>query len=280
MNVKKTLTLASLIILVLTLSAAFTSSALGYYPLPLPGVRWLASWYLYTTLNPQYPKFTAMSPEAVTAIVWDYRGLDTLFETAVFFLAIVGALALMRGVSLKSITENNEIATRVAGSGLSLIAKTAARLLTPLIIAVSASIALHGHLTPGGGFQGGSAAAVAPLLLLVIFSVYFLLRRGVSEKPMLTLRTAGLLGIYLTALAVVFVGLATGVNAYVFQNQPKFDAPAGIPAYLFNTLVSGSLFLFNLSEYLAVAGGFTLVFILLSIPEELVMSLIKGEEHE
>jgi len=276
-RVKRLLVLGSLIVLVLTLSLAFTNGALGYYPLPLPGVRLLASWYLYTTLNPWYPMFTVMSPEAVTAIVWDYRGLDTLFETAVFFLAIVGALALMRGVSLKSVLNNGGDKDK---GGLSLICKTATRLLTPLIIAVSASIALHGHLTPGGGFQGGSAAAVAPLLVLVIFSVYFLLSKGVSEKPMLILRTAGLLGIYLTALVAVLAGLLTGLNAYVFQNQPKSSAPIGLPAQVSNTLISGSLFFFNVFEYLAVAGGFTLVFILLSIPEEIAKSFISGESHE
>ncbi|MEM4427270.1 MAG: MnhB domain-containing protein, partial [Zestosphaera sp.] len=139
--------------------------------------------------------------------------------------------------------------------------------------------ALHGHLTPGGGFQGGSAAAVAPLLILVIFSVYFLLSKGVSEKPMLVLRTVGLLGIYFTALAAVFIGLFTGLNAYVFQNQPKFNAPVGLPAQISGALISGSLFFFNIFEYLAVAGGFTLVFILLSVPEEIVKSFVSGETH-
>ncbi|MEM0025354.1 MAG: Na(+)/H(+) antiporter subunit B [Zestosphaera sp.] len=276
MRIKKILVLGSLIILVLTISLAFNSGALGYYPLPLPGVRLLASWYLYTTLNPQYPVFTAMSPEAVTAIVWDYRGLDTLFETAVFFLAIVGALALMRGISLKVVLDSKN---DNSDGGLSLICKTATKILVPLIIAVSASIALHGHLTPGGGFQGGSAAAVAPLLILVIFSVYFLLSKGVSEKPMLVLRTVGLLGIYFTALAAVFIGLFTGLNAYVFQNQPKFNAPVGLPAQISGALISGSLFFFNIFEYLAVAGGFTLVFILLSVPEEIVKSFVSGETH-
>ncbi|MEO3993155.1 MAG: Na(+)/H(+) antiporter subunit B [Desulfurococcaceae archaeon TW002] len=277
MRIKKLLVLSSLVLFVLMFSLAFTRGALGYYPLPLPGIRMLASWYLYTTLNPQYTKFTAMSPEAVAAILWDYRGLDTLFETAVFFLAIVSALTLMRGITLKSVLDY--ASNKDGNYGLSLISKTAAKLLTPLIIVVSASI-LYEHLLPGGGFQGGSAAAVAPLLVLVIFSVYFLLSKGVSEKPMLMLITAGLIGIYLTALAAVFIGLLTGLNAYVFQNQPKFDAPVGLPAKISDTLISGSLLFFNIFEYLAVAGGFTLVFILLSVPEEVVKSFISGETYE
>ncbi|WP_367883579.1 hypothetical protein [Thermococcus peptonophilus] len=39
---------------------------------------------------------TSHSPEVVTAIVWNYRGFDTLFETFVFFLAIMGALSVLR----------------------------------------------------------------------------------------------------------------------------------------------------------------------------------------
>ncbi|WP_366939836.1 hydrogen gas-evolving membrane-bound hydrogenase subunit E, partial [Thermococcus sp.] len=39
---------------------------------------------------------TSHSPEVVTAIVWNYRGFDTLFETFVFFLAIMGAFSVLR----------------------------------------------------------------------------------------------------------------------------------------------------------------------------------------
>jgi formate hydrogenlyase subunit 6/NADH:ubiquinone oxidoreductase subunit I len=38
-----------------------------------------------------------MSPKAVTAIVWDFRGLDTYFETSVLFIAIAGLIALFGG---------------------------------------------------------------------------------------------------------------------------------------------------------------------------------------
>ncbi len=273
MRLGKCLQVLGLVVLAALLTTALTYKGLG--DIPNPAVRDLALWYLYTTFNPEVPNMTVMSPEAVTAIVWDYRGLDTLFETVVFFLAIVGALAILRGISLSS-----SMSFDLSKYGLSLIAKAATKLLIPLIIGVSASIALHGHLTPGGGFQGGSAAAVAPLLVLVIFSTYYVVfKLRLSEFSMISLRTLGLMGIYVTSFITFILGIILGVNAYVFQNMPKASAFIGLPSTLGGSLISGTLFFFNLFEFFAVAAGFALVFILLSIPEDKVREIIKGGEH-
>ena len=95
----RVISLLSIVVVTVALALGTASGGLGYV-LPLPQVRDLAYWFLFTALNPSAPLFTAMSPEAVTSIVWDYRGLDTLFETTVFFLAIIGSMALMRGVEV------------------------------------------------------------------------------------------------------------------------------------------------------------------------------------
>lgn len=235
-----------------------------YIEYTLYGNNFLALIYLNYTYNPSYIYATAYSPEAVTAIVWDYRGLDTLFETAVFYLAIIGALALARGV-LRVYKPHGNL-------GMSLIVKTVTRITSALIVTVAASIALHGHLTPGGGFQGGSAAAVAPLLVLTAFSLYFLFEKGVSKDLMLIIRSIGLIGIALTALSCYFIAVANGSRAFVFQNQPKFmngsRIDVSIPSHIGGELISGTLWFFNLSEFFAVMAGFTIVFLLLFMPEE------------
>ncbi|MCD6324009.1 MAG: Na(+)/H(+) antiporter subunit B [Desulfurococcales archaeon] len=254
----------SMVIVTSVLALAIAAGGLGYV-IPPPHLRSLADWYLKTALNPYLKYFTVNSPEAVTSIVWDYRGLDTLFETTVFFLAIIGSIALMRGIHI-DVKELKECCP----TGMSPIVKTVTRVTVGMILAVSASIALHGHLTPGGGFQGGATAAVAPLLVMVVFSLYFVSKHGLSEEKMLTLRTAGLLGIAFTAFAALIIGYAFSTHAYVFQNQPKAEAPVGLPAYMFNALTSGTLIFFNLFEFFAVAAGFTIVFLLLSIPEVIV----------
>ncbi|MET1160388.1 MAG: MnhB domain-containing protein [Thermoprotei archaeon] len=247
----------SIILFVLGLGTLLTLAG-GLY-IPSTSVRQLASYYLNTTYNPWNRFFTAMSPEGVTAIVWDYRGLDTVFETAVFYLAIIGSIALGRGL-LKYSKPAGEL-------GLSLIPKTVTRITTVMIIAVAVSIALHGHLTPGGGFQGGATAAVAPLLILVIFSHYFLLEKGVSKDLMLVIRSLGLAGIGIVAVIVYFIASALGFPAFILQNQPKELAPIGMPSHLDGQLISGTLWFFNIAEFFAVMAGFTIVFLLLAVPE-------------
>ncbi len=259
------------IVLFITLfSLVIALGGLGY-DLPMERVRLIARTYLSIAYNPFNRNYTVMSPEVVTSIVWDFRGLDTLFETVVFYLAIIGSVALARG--LKSSPPEKKIESY----GLSLIVKTVTRITIGMIIAIAASIALHGHLTPGGGFQGGAVAAIAPLLVLVIFSRYYLENLGVKKNVMLAIRSIGLLGIGLTGFSVLLIGLFSGVNAYVFQNQPKPGAPVGLP-YKFNgALISGTLWFFNLFEMMAVAAGFTIVFLLLSIPERDVLEQLKEE---
>ncbi len=263
--------LISVLVFAVLSAYALTAGGLGY-ELPPKSVRALAAWYLVTTFNPFNKLFSAMAPEAVTAIVWDYRGLDTVFETSVLFLAIIASVAIMRGI------EHHEPYTE--RKGMSIIGKTATRLLVPLILGAAASIALHGHLTPGGGFQGGATAAVAPLLVLVVFSVYFLEERGMTKNRALVLRSAGLLGVALASFIVVIAGLLSGTPAYLLQNQPKLNSYIGMPYQLGGQLIGGTLLIFNISEMLAVAAGFTILFILLSIPEEKVREkLAEGEAH-
>ncbi len=258
---------------VVVFSLVLALGGLGWM-LPMENVRMIAREYLRIAYNPFDMNYTVMSPEAVTSIVWDFRGLDTLFETVVFYLAIIGSVALARGI------KSSPPEKKVEAYGLSLIVKTVTRITIGMIIAIAASIALHGHLTPGGGFQGGATAAIAPLLVLVIFSKYYLENLGVRKNVMLSIRSIGLLGIGLTAFSVLIIGLLSGVNAYVFQNQPKSTAPIGLPYQIGGQLISGTLWFFNIFEMFAVAAGFTIIFLLLSIPERDVLKCIKEEGGE
>lgn len=264
--------IVTLIMLTIVLSAAFALGGIALY-LPPRNVRSLAEIFLKTTFNPEY-RISPMSPEAVTAIVWDYRGLDTLFETSVMFLAIVGALTLFRGLSEKLSQE--EIEYR---GGLSVIVKTVTRIAIVMIIAVGASLALHGHLTPGGGFQGGATIAVAPMLIIITFSTYYM-SRSISVKKAVLLRSIGLSVIALTTFLVLIIALTQNGTAYIFQNQPKVYADYGIPSYLGDTIVlGGTLLLFNAAETFAVAFGFIALLILITIPEDYAKTIVlEGEE--
>lgn len=220
-------------------------------------VRSLGLFYLE---NSYFGDYSARSPEVVTSILWDYRGLDTLFETGVFFLAIISALALFR-------IERKEETPEVKGTDLTFIVKDTVRIISVLIVAVSAAIALHGHLTPGGGFQGGSALAVVPLLVIVAFSKYALEAKGLTKDSAMVLRSIGLISIVILVLIPLIFG------GYLMQNMPIF------PSHILGQLTSGSLVFYNLFEYIAVGAGFTAVFLLLSIPEKVFRRILGGENQ-
>ena len=98
----------------------------------------------------------------VTAIVVTFRGLDTLGEVAVLFIAATGIAVLFRknrlsekGIKQRSKRESSEILI------------TGIRLLAPIILIFGVYIFLNGHLSPGGGFQGGAVVATVVLLLFL-----------------------------------------------------------------------------------------------------------------
>lgn len=101
------------------------------------------------------------APNVVTAIIITWRGLDTLGEVTVLFLtaSIVGlVLSQSRapaGTSGSGFAPSGELLT------------TGTRMLAPLIVLLGAYVLANGHLTPGGGFQGGAILASGVLLLLL-----------------------------------------------------------------------------------------------------------------
>ncbi len=200
----------------------------------------------------------------MTSVLWDYRGIDTVYETSVFFLAIIGGLMLVRDYKPWG---------KPIGKGMSLISRTVVKIVLVAVPVVAASIALHGHLTPGGGFQGGSVFAVSSLLAIIGLGTGFLLGRGWSKSKLLGFRTLGLIIISSIALAIPFLGLLEGLHAYIIQNQWKPWAPVGfgylasIPG-LGTILYSGTLVFLNIAEFLAVSAGLSLAFIIMSLSRE------------
>ncbi len=96
------------------------------------------------------------SQNVVTSVVVTYRGLDTLGEVTVLFLATAGVGFLLRK---KNKSQNPRKSSELL--------QTASQFLFVLIIMTGIYIFIHGHLTPGGGFQGGVLIATAFLLLIL-----------------------------------------------------------------------------------------------------------------
>ncbi len=100
---------------------------------------------------------TTQSANAVTSVVTYFRGLDTLGEVTILFLSIFGI-----GLGIERLDEKENIFSY--GNAL---LKIGADILFPLIILFGFYIIIHGHLSPGGGFQGGVVIASAFLLMFL-----------------------------------------------------------------------------------------------------------------
>ena len=87
----------------------------------------------------------------VAAVLLAYRGIDTLGELAILFTA-AASVGLILG------HKQGQHQTKAEGH---FITSKAADLMMPLLIIVGFYIIFYGHLTPGGGFQGGVILAIA-----------------------------------------------------------------------------------------------------------------------
>lgn len=93
-----------------------------------------------------------------------------------------------------------------------LIVKTITRLITPFIQLYGIFIILHGHLSPGGGFSGGSILGAS----IILYSLSFGLEKAskkLSHDTSAVIETGGILWY----VALGFVGIFTG--GYFLTNR-------------------------------------------------------------
>jgi len=108
---------------------------------------------IFLTLNMQ-----TATANAVTSVVTFFRGIDTVGEVTVLFLATSGIALMLSGTQR---VYDKEVKQE------SFILNTSSRLLLSVIVLFGVYIIVHGHLSPGGGFQGGVVIATAFLLLFL-----------------------------------------------------------------------------------------------------------------
>jgi len=130
------------------------------------------------------------SPNVVTSVVVTYRGLDTLGEVTVLFLATLGVGFLLENKKIRS--EKRSVSENI---------KTTSSFLVSLIMILGVYIFTHGHLSPGGGFQGGVVIASGFLLLILSdleFKISHAILRFVESISGLVYLVIGLVGLVLT----------------------------------------------------------------------------------
>jgi len=103
---------------------------------------------------------------AVTAIYMGYRMYDTMFEALTLLVSVVAVVHLSWYKDL-SVPRGKPSATRNSD-----IAFVTIRILSPLLILFAIYMVMNGHISPGGGFQGGVIAASFFVCRYMIYDVY------------------------------------------------------------------------------------------------------------
>ena len=120
-------------------------------------------------------------PNMVTAVLADYRGFDTMFETVVVFIAGMAVLAILKGSGRRrSGKREHEVEAEP-----DLIVTNTVRLIVPVIQIFAFYVLAHGHVSPGGGFQGGVVMGASFILVALAWDLDVALARFSMERCIL-----------------------------------------------------------------------------------------------
>ena len=136
------------------------------------------------------------APNVITGILLTYRAFDTLGEVAVLFM-VAASVGLLLGGG-RALPEARRDGARPSSE----IVQTGAQILLPLISIFAAYIIMNGHLSAGGGFQGGAVIASAVMLMLLAYPQY----QPDLEFLSVTESAAGVLFVFAGIAGLIFAG--------------------------------------------------------------------------
>jgi multicomponent Na+:H+ antiporter subunit B len=185
------------------------------------------------------------STNLVAPVVFDYRGVDTLVEEFILFVAVAGCAILLRATRDEHAVEN---AARLADGRSDATARPVRALgaaaVAPTVV-LGAYVIAHGQITPGGGFQGGVVLAGAAVLVYAA-GQYVSAHRVGPEARLEIAEAVGAAGFVLLAIGGLIAGGAALEN---FLGLGK-------PGDVFS---AGTIPLANVAVGIEVAGGMTLI---------------------
>lgn len=199
--------------------------------------------------------------DAVSAVTFDYRGIDTLGEEYILFVSIVGVATLLRKHSDEEeddVEEEEEDeqpwrasdAVRVAAAGVVLA-----------MVVVGVYLMTHGQVSPGGGFQGGIVLASAPIVVYLASNARTFCRLA-PEPLVVTAESIGVAG-------YVVLGVVGVARTAPFLTNVLPLGQAG------RVLSAGTILALNVTVGLAVAGG--LVVLALAFMRDAIRRRMKGQ---
>jgi multicomponent Na+:H+ antiporter subunit B len=137
----------------------------------------------------------------VTAVLADYRGFDTMFETVVVFIAGMAVLAILKDSGKKKVGKRDY----VVDAEPDLIVTNTVRLIVPVIQIFAFYVLAHGHVSPGGGFQGGVMMGASFILIALSWD----LKKALSRFSLNRCTIVAALGIVVYA-GIGFLSMVLG----------------------------------------------------------------------
>ena len=170
----------------------------------------------------------------VTGIILDYRAFDTFVEASVLFTASIIVLLVLKREKGSGDTGNEGTIIQ------STILKQVSKVIIPCIQIFGIYIIFYGHLSPGGGFAGGTIIGTSLILYRMIYGKKFTDKK-IPYSKLIT---------YLCG-AIIFYGLLKGYSFITGGSHLELPQPGlGIPG---NILSGGFLLPLNIIVGLVVA---------------------------
>ena len=113
-------------------------------------------------------RYVAMAEEetgaenAIAGMILNYRGFDTFGESCVLFLAVCCVMLLMWD------TDGSE-KQALEEPGHDAILSVMSKIIIPCVLCFGVCVLMNGHVSPGGGFSGGSVLGAALILFATAF---------------------------------------------------------------------------------------------------------------
>jgi multicomponent Na+:H+ antiporter subunit B len=200
-----------------------------------------------TYLSPEYivqGYHETATPNVVTAVLADYRGYDTLFESVVVFAAALVVMVVLRHTSHK---HRRVLHLRPKREGRDTVLRGAAQSIIPVMQIFALYVLFHGHYSPGGGFQGGVIFGASFILLALCYNLRFSMNRF-QEHAVLWCCAGGVLlyagiGAACLALGKNFLGYAAlaeilGVSEVMARSHGILAVEIGVGITVMAVMVS------------------------------------------
>lgn len=98
----------------------------------------------------------------VSSVNFDLRGLDTLGEESILLASVMGVSVLLRRAQ-----DEHKASEGLAAGRILDLTTLGGYLMLPITLIIGLDVITHGHLTPGGGFQGGVVVGTGIHILYV-----------------------------------------------------------------------------------------------------------------